>query len=203
LETSDTAGLETCGTVRVFCALLPGYNVGCHSVRRLPSLRYRRSPNRLDVKVRERVGLAEACGFGNPRYSRFGNLRYGYARDVPATVNGVPLCQSAGEVKIGAAHEIMAAWATKLAFLIDQLVTAAQTITPMLAGVVGSCEIANVVRCGRFRFAPGFGLDRAHGDFKNSPLTKLYNSQTKIGSHINDSQSTSKTSITLAVFVRA
>jgi hypothetical protein len=44
--------------------------------RRLPNLLYRRFPNRLGVEVRERDGVAEACGFGN-RETADGSLRYG------------------------------------------------------------------------------------------------------------------------------
>jgi hypothetical protein len=43
---------------------------------------------------------------------------------------------STGEIEIRAAHEIMAAGATQLAFLIDQFMAALQAITPMFAGNV-------------------------------------------------------------------
>jgi membrane protein DedA with SNARE-associated domain len=41
---------------------------------------------------------------------------------------------SSGEIKIRAAHEIMAARTTQLAFLIDQFMPALRTPAPMLAG---------------------------------------------------------------------
>jgi hypothetical protein len=42
------------------------------------------------------------------------------------------------EIEIRAAHEIMAARTTQLALLVDQLMSALQAITPMLAGKVFS-----------------------------------------------------------------
>jgi hypothetical protein len=49
------------------------------------------------------------------------------------------------EIKIRAAHEIMAAWTAQLAFLVDQLVTALQAITPVFAGIFGRAETASLV----------------------------------------------------------
>jgi hypothetical protein len=42
------------------------------------------------------------------------------------------------EIKIRTAHEVMAARTTQLALLVDQLMSALQAITPMLAGKVFS-----------------------------------------------------------------
>ena len=44
------------------------------------------------------------------------------------------------EIEIRAAHEIMAARTTQLALLVDQLMPALQTITPVLAGNVVVCR---------------------------------------------------------------
>ena len=49
---------------------------------------------------------------------------------------GTMFSGSAGEVKIRAAHEIMALRTAQLALLVDQLVAAAQAKPPMLAGNV-------------------------------------------------------------------
>jgi hypothetical protein len=37
---------------------------------------YRRCPNRQRAEIRGAFERREACGLGNPRYGRFGNLRY-------------------------------------------------------------------------------------------------------------------------------
>jgi hypothetical protein len=42
----------------------------------------------------------------------------------------------AGEIKIRATHEVMAARAAQLALFVDQLMTALRTISPVLAGNV-------------------------------------------------------------------
>jgi hypothetical protein len=60
-------------------------------------------------------------------------------RFVFSTILSAKICEicgrfSVGEIEIRAAHEIMAARATQLALLIDQLMPALQAITPMLAG---------------------------------------------------------------------
>jgi hypothetical protein len=41
---------------------------------------------------RERIGLAEACGFGNPRYSRLGNLPSGARRKSMSRTAGCQTC---------------------------------------------------------------------------------------------------------------
>jgi hypothetical protein len=46
----------------------------------------------------------------------------------------------AGEIKIRAAHEIMAARTTQLALLVDQLMPALQAKPPMFTGVFGRDE---------------------------------------------------------------
>jgi hypothetical protein len=51
---------------------------------------------------------------------------------------------SPGEIKIRTAHEIMAARTAQLALFIDQLVPAAQAVTPVFAGVVSRRSWAGV-----------------------------------------------------------
>jgi hypothetical protein len=55
-----------------------------------------------------------------------------------SVTNPLPLqtASSTREVKIRTAHEIMAARTTQLAFLIDQFMTTAETVAPVLAGNV-------------------------------------------------------------------
>ena len=45
--------------------------------RRFPNLLYRRFPNRRGVEMASVLGWRTICGFGNPRSSSLGSLRYG------------------------------------------------------------------------------------------------------------------------------
>jgi hypothetical protein len=94
LETRDTADLEVCGTGA--CRARPCEDCRGHHhqtaswrstegmaievYRRFPNRLYRGFPNPHAVCQANTLGIATASGFGNPRYSRLGSLRY---RGVP------------------------------------------------------------------------------------------------------------------------
>ena len=60
--------------------------------RRFPNLLYRRFPNRQNVRVPGVPVGGAACGLGNPRNSRLGNLRYQKGRSVPAVAIEIQRC---------------------------------------------------------------------------------------------------------------
>ena len=56
--------------------MLRNRNARDATYRRFPNLPCRRFPNRRRVRIRERVRPRVTRGFGNPRHSRLGSLRY-------------------------------------------------------------------------------------------------------------------------------
>jgi hypothetical protein len=104
---------------------------------------------------------------------------------------------STGKIKIGTTHEIMASGTAQFALLIDQLMAALQTETPMFARMIGGLGGTGVARMGGGAFVfSRTGLVGVH--LENNPQIYGNNRLTTNGSQINKSHTTKRTSMNFA-----